>query len=63
MTRLAELEKKYPEGTPVPRPPHWGGYLLVPSTIEHWHAGEFRLHQRTLYERDGGGWRGTLMNP
>lgn len=63
MTRLAELEKKYPEGTPVPRPPHWGGYLLVPSTLEHWRAGEFRLHQRTLYERDGAGWRGILMNP
>jgi pyridoxamine 5'-phosphate oxidase len=61
--RLAELEKKYPEGTPVPRPPHWGGYLLVPSKIEHWRAAPFRLHERTLYERDGSGWRATLMNP
>lgn len=61
--RLAELEKKYPEGTPVPRPPHWGGYVLVPERIEHWHAGEFRLHQRTMYARDAQGWRAQLMNP
>ncbi len=61
--RLAEMERQYPEGTAVPRPPHWGGYLLVPERMEHWQAGDFRLHQRTLYERDGAGWRATLMNP
>ncbi|MFO0682853.1 MAG: pyridoxamine 5'-phosphate oxidase [Sandaracinus sp.] len=61
--RLTELEKKYPEGTPVPRPPHWGGYLLTPERIEHWQAAPFRLHERTLYERDGAGWRGQLINP
>lgn len=61
--RLAELEKKYPEGTTVPRPPHWGGYLLTPARIEHWRAAPFRLHERTLYERDGAGWRAQLMNP
>jgi pyridoxamine 5'-phosphate oxidase len=63
LARLAELEKRFPDGTPVPRPPHWGGYLLVPARIEHWHAAEFRLHQRTLYEREGTDWRPTLMNP
>jgi len=61
--RLATLEKQYPEGTPVPRPPHWGGYLLAPVRIEHWQAAEYRLHQRTLYERDGAGWRAALVNP
>jgi pyridoxamine 5'-phosphate oxidase len=61
--RLAEMEKRYPEGTPVPRPPHWGGYLLAPTAIEHWRAGEFRLHQRTQYTRDGARWRAQLMNP
>lgn len=63
LARLAEAEKKYPEGTPVPRPPHWGGYLLVPTRMEHWRAGAFRLHERTRYERDGAGWRATLINP
>jgi pyridoxamine 5'-phosphate oxidase len=63
LQRLAEMEKRYPEGTLVPRPPHWGGYRLVPTSMERWHAAEFRLHERTLYERDGHGWRATLMNP
>lgn len=63
LERLAELEKRYPEGTTVPRPPHWGGYLLVPARMEHWRAGAFRLHERTLYEREPEGWRATLMNP
>jgi pyridoxamine 5'-phosphate oxidase len=61
--RLAELEKKYPEGTPVPRPPHWGGYLLVPDRMEHWRSAAFRLHERTEYTRTDGTWRATLLNP
>lgn len=62
--RLAELEKRYSEGTPVPRPPHWGGYLLEPARMEHWRSGDFRLHHRTLYEREvDGSWRATLVNP
>jgi pyridoxamine 5'-phosphate oxidase len=61
--RLRALEARHPEGTPVPRPPHWGGYRLVPHRIEHWAQGEFRLHHRTLYEREGSSWRKTLLNP
>jgi len=34
--RQKELEAKYPEGTPVPKPPHWGGFLLRPLAIEFW---------------------------
>lgn len=63
MERLHSAEARFPEGRPVPRPPHWGGYLLVPSRIEHWAQGEFRLHHRTLYEREGSTWRRTLLNP
>ena len=63
LDRLAELEARWPEGTPVPRPPHWGGYLLIPERMEHWAEGEFRLHHRTLYERDGRAWKSTLLNP
>ena len=63
LARLADQEKKYPEGTPVPRPPHWGGYRLVAKRIERWKAADFRLHDRTLYERVDDAWRATLMNP
>jgi pyridoxamine 5'-phosphate oxidase len=48
--RLHELEKQY-EGKPVPRPPYWGGFRLVPSLIEVWQNGEFRLHDRFVYRR------------
>eukprot|EP00983_Pelagomonas_calceolata_P078781 1154370-Pelagomonas_calceolata.AAC.2 len=36
MARQKELEAKYPEGTPVPKPPHWGGFLVRPTAIEFW---------------------------
>jgi pyridoxamine 5'-phosphate oxidase len=40
----------------VPRPPHWGGYLLEPESIELWQHREDRLHDRLRYRREAGGW-------
>jgi len=48
----------------VPRPPYWGGYRLVPTQIEFWVAKEFRLHDRTLYVKDGkGNWTTKILSP
>jgi pyridoxamine 5'-phosphate oxidase len=47
----------------VPRPPFWGGYVLRPDAIEFWTSAEDRLHVRTLFERDGAGWRTSLLQP
>lgn len=47
----------------IPRPPHWSGFRVVPSRIEIWAAGAFRLHDRTLYVRDGDGWRVETLYP
>ena len=50
--KLAELKSKYPVGT-VPFPDFWGGYRLIPTTIEFWQGRQNRLHDRILYEAVG----------
>jgi pyridoxamine 5'-phosphate oxidase len=51
------------EGDDVPRPPHWGGYLLRPETIEFWQGQVGRLHDRFRYAREGDGWRIERLGP
>ena len=61
--RIAELESDF-EGRDVPRPPTWGGYLVVPEAWEFWQHRESRLHDRFRYEPDGsGGWRIDRLFP
>jgi pyridoxamine 5'-phosphate oxidase len=51
---VGEVEARF-DGEQVPRPPHWGGYLVSPSSIEFWQGQVGRLHDRFRYERDGEG--------
>ncbi|KAI3454562.1 hypothetical protein Pfo_011225 [Paulownia fortunei] len=44
-----ELEEKYPEGSMIPRPQHWGGYRLVPESFEFWQGDESSVHMRLRY--------------
>jgi pyridoxamine 5'-phosphate oxidase len=62
--RTQELEKKY-QGQEVPRPPHWGGYRLMPLMIEFWQERPFRLHDRIVYQRssDKDAWRMERLYP
>src|SRR5581483_3545262 len=61
--RLAELEADL-AGERVPRPPTWGGYLVVPAAWEFWQHRESRLHDRFRYERDAdGGWAVDRLFP
>lgn len=55
---------KYALGT-VPRPPHWSGFRIVPSSIEFWHDRPFRLHDRIVFKRDkpGAPWSKTRLYP
>jgi pyridoxamine 5'-phosphate oxidase len=61
--REREMIAKY--GDQPPRPPHWGGYRLVPDTIEFWQGRPSRLHDRIVYTRDdaGGAWRIARLAP
>jgi len=62
---LVEVEKfrRQFEGKPIPRPPFWSGFLLIPDRIEFWLGRPDRLHERTLYERQGREWIAKLLSP
>lgn len=61
--RIAEVERRF-NGVPVPRPPHWGGYVVEPALIEFWYGADFRLHERHCYERSAAGtWSRRMLYP
>ncbi|MFI7010372.1 pyridoxamine 5'-phosphate oxidase [Streptomyces sp. NPDC050145] len=58
-----ELVRRYPVGSDVPVPPHWGGFRVAPEEIEFWQGRENRLHDRLRYVRVPGGWRVERLSP
>jgi pyridoxamine 5'-phosphate oxidase len=61
--RIDAMERRF-DGQPVPRPPHWGGFLLAPERIEFWYGADFRLHERQSYERAADGtWSRRMLFP
>jgi pyridoxamine 5'-phosphate oxidase len=52
-TRMKELEAQYPEGTDVPLPDAWGGYLITVSAMEFWQGRRSRLHDRLRFVKSG----------
>ena len=60
--RVARYEREF-EGRDVPRPPHWGGYLVEPDTVEFWYGAQFRLHERVRWSRHGQTWTSRLLYP
>lgn len=64
--RVAALEKQYPDTCApdcVPLPDYWGGYLLVPESVEFWQGQSDRKHDRFLYTRDGADWKAARLSP
>lgn len=61
ITRLEELDLKYPDR--VPRPPHWGGYALIPQLLEFWQGLPSRLHDRLIFQKTDDNWNTFRKNP
>ncbi len=60
---VTKLAVKYASGS-VPRPPFWSGFRLMPSRMEFWQRGEYRLHRRQCYTLDAQGqWQMQLLYP
>jgi pyridoxamine 5'-phosphate oxidase len=60
--RIAVMDERF-AGVDVPRPAHWGGYLVVPDRIEIWYGAQFRLHERHVYTRENEGWSERMLYP
>jgi pyridoxamine 5'-phosphate oxidase len=60
--RFDEVRRKY-QGSDVPRPPHWGGYRVIPERIEFWTDRPHRLHERRIFTFDQGRWAEGLLYP
>ncbi len=61
-TNYARYEQEF-SGVEVPRPPHWGGYRVVPSRMEFWQGRSSRMHDRILFTREGGEWKRSRLAP
>lgn len=60
--RYAEAEERFADG-PVPSPPHWGGYLVTPTSFEFWQGRPGRMHDRLVFERFDAGWSRSRLAP
>jgi len=60
--RLKQFESKYGVDD-IPRPAQWSGFRILPEELEFWQDGEFRLHDRIVFTRDGTGWSKQRLNP
>jgi pyridoxamine 5'-phosphate oxidase len=60
--RVAHFEQEF-DGRDVPRPPHWGGYLVKPDRVEFWYGARFRLHERIVHSDAGTQWTTETLYP
>ena len=62
-TALAEVQRRFPDGSTVPAPPNWGGLRIRPVTVEFWQGGPNRLHDRLQYRLTESGWVTERLGP
>ena len=63
-SRQQEVEAKYTDVDELPRPDHWGGFIIKPTLIEFWQGRSSRLHDRLAYKPDdNGNWKRVRLAP
>lgn len=61
--QFAAVEAKFKGSEDIPLPPGWGGYLVIPDSIEFWQGRENRMHDRIRYRIDGEAWKIERLAP
>ena len=63
LKKIEDLNEKYKDGKNVPRPPHWSGWCLKPSSIEFWLHKDNRIHERLRYNKIPNDWKKEILYP
>ena len=64
LNSIEKYKKKYNDKKEVPRPDHWSGWNLIPTSVEFWLDGDSRIHERLKYTKDSeGNWNKFLLSP
>ena len=63
LKKIDEFKKKYKEKNNIPRPKHWSGWCLNPSSIEFWLGDKYRIHERLKYNKTSNNWKKEILYP
>ena len=63
LKKIEDLNEKYKDEKNVPRPPHWSGWCLKPSSIEFWLHKDNRIHERLRYNKIANDWKKEILYP
>ena len=63
LKKIDEFKNKYKDQNKVPRPEHWSGWCLSPSSIEFWLGNKYRIHERLKYNKISNNWKKEILYP
>ena len=63
LKKIQNFKKKYKDVKNLPRPKHWSGWCLNPSSIEFWLGDQFRIHERLKYNKISNNWKKEILYP
>ena len=63
LKNIEDYKTKYKNENNVPRPPHWSGWCLRPSSVEFWLHRDNRIHERLRYNKTPNGWEKEILYP